>query len=89
MLHLRFGVFLLGFDLNKAFLQIALFEADDALSARKIELNADAVIKRQILQSIVAQYDPMNYQSPCLNRVRLFKHALQCDKLLSWDTVRS
>ena len=58
---------------------------DDTLAPRKIQLNAKACTKRQILSTIAAQFDLNNIHCPIMNRSRLFLHSLQCNKNLKWD----
>jgi hypothetical protein len=59
----------------------------DCLLANKISLNESARTKRQLLQTIASQYDPFNFQGPCLNRARVFIHSLQVREDIDWDTV--
>ena len=59
---------------------------NDKLSVQSSPLNSEAKTKRAILSSIAEVYDIFNIQGPCLNRARLFLHALQCDSELGWDT---
>ena len=57
----------------------------DSLSTKPISHNIQAQTKREVLQSIVSQYDLFNFNGPLLNRSRLFLHQLECDKDLGWD----
>ena len=57
----------------------------DSFSARKIELDSQAKTKRCVLRTISSQYDPLNFQGPCMNRARLFMHGLQQNPELGWD----
>lgn len=57
----------------------------DKLSTKPLNLDPTATTKRRILSSIAQQYDVFGFHAPLLVRARLFMHALQCNKLLSWD----
>ena len=58
----------------------------DTLATQKLYLNKSATTKREILQSIAANFDVFNFAGPLLNRARLFMHELQCSKSLDWDS---
>ena len=58
---------------------------DDTFHANVLSLDPKAITKRTICRSIASQYDTFNLQGPCLNRARLFLHALQCNSKLEWD----
>ena len=60
----------------------------DTLATQKIYLNKSATTKREILQSITADF-VFNFAGPLLNRARLFMHELQCSKSLDWDSKLS
>lgn len=57
----------------------------DTLSTRPFALDTAANTKRLILKSIASHFDIYGFTGPILNRARLFLHALQCDKNVSWD----
>lgn len=59
---------------------------NDTLSTMPLQLDSEANTKRAVLASIAKQYDVFGFQSPCINRARLFMHGLQCNTNLGWDT---
>ena len=58
---------------------------NDQLFTEKIELNANACSKRQILSTIASQFDLFNFNGPIMNRSRVFMHGLQCNRDYDWD----
>ena len=71
------SVKLLGLQWNKS---------EDLLSTKPINLNKEACSKREVLSSIASQFDILNYNTPLINRARLFLHKLQCDSEILWDS---
>ena len=61
----------------------------DWLMLDKLCLNKEANCKRQVLQSIALNYDPIGMALPLLNRAKLFLHRLKNIKSLNWDTKLS
>ena len=59
--------------------------SNDTLSTKQLKLNAQANTKRSILSSIASNFDIFNFNSPILNRSKLFMHKLQCNSELGWD----
>ena len=62
---------------------------NDVIRTRKIELNINAVTKREVLSTIASQFDLFQYNGPLLNRARIFLHVLQSSPEIEWDTKLS
>lgn len=60
---------------------------NDSLSPAKLQLNASANTKRDILKTLNSIYDVYSVYAPLLLRAKLFLQKLQLDRDLSWDTV--
>ena len=60
-------------------------QMNDTLSTKCINLDVNASTKRQVLSTIAAQFDLLNFNGPLMNRSKLFLHRLQCQKQLEWD----
>ena len=57
----------------------------DIISTKPINLNINADTKRLILGTVAEQFDIYNFNSPLLNRSKLFLHELQNDNQMGWD----
>ena len=72
--------------LNKLF-GLTWDRISDEIFTNPINLNPTAKTKREVLQTIAAQFDLFGFNMPLFNRCRLYMHKLQCQKHLGWDKV--
>ena len=59
----------------------------DTINPNKLNLNSSAKSKREIIQSINSNFDPLGIALPLMNRAKIFLHDLQLDKTVSWDST--
>ena len=73
-------------DIFAKFFGLTWNTREDTLEIRKPFLNSSARTKRQILETLNSNYDPLGILLPIFNRGKLFLHELQCNPNLDWDT---
>ena len=60
-------------------------QISDKIKTKPISLNKQAETKREILSTIASQFDLLGFNTPLMNRSRLFMHNLQCRSDIDWD----